>query len=200
MIVLGGLVGGLTIGFGLVFLTATKPGIDSSIPAATRRERPSAPAPSSASAAFWNRSPAAAGPPADNVSFPQLFALTEPVGGDFVAERRTMEFLLAIAVLAAVIWGTVLVLRGSLIGGCLVFLFALCCLGHDFLAFSVGPLPLTIDRLASPGHHRGVPRPAPAREGRSQADDAARRAADRVPGVAHRQHAAFRLAGRRAAA
>ncbi len=59
-----------------------------------------------------------------------------------------MDFLLAIAALAAVIWGTALVLRGSLIGGCLVFLFALCCLGHDFFAFSVGPLPLTIDRLA----------------------------------------------------
>lgn len=56
--------------------------------------------------------------------------------------------LLAIAVVAAAVWGTLLVLRGSLIAGCLAFLFCVCCCGHDFVSFDIGPVPLTIDRVA----------------------------------------------------
>ncbi len=59
-----------------------------------------------------------------------------------------MDFLLGIAVVAASVWGTLLILRGSLIGGCLAFLFCLCCCGHDLINFHIGPAPLTIDRLA----------------------------------------------------
>lgn len=62
-----------------------------------------------------------------------------------------MEILLAIAALAATVWGTVLMLRGSLVAGCLTFLLTLCCLGHDFLSFSLGPIPLTLDRVALVG-------------------------------------------------
>ncbi len=56
--------------------------------------------------------------------------------------------LLAIAVVAAAVWGTLLILRGSLIAGCLAFLCCVCCCGHDLVSFDVGPLPLTIDRIA----------------------------------------------------
>jgi O-antigen ligase len=62
-----------------------------------------------------------------------------------------MDILIVIAALAALIWGTVLAVRGSLIGGCVVFLLTLTTLGHDFFNFRVGPLPLTLDRIALVG-------------------------------------------------
>lgn len=58
-----------------------------------------------------------------------------------------MNFLLAIAVIAALVWGMAFALRGSLIAGCLTFLVLTVCFGHEFFNFDLGPLPLTIDRL-----------------------------------------------------
>lgn len=49
--------------------------------------------------------------------------------------------------IVALVWGGVFVFRGSLIGGCLAFLVAAACLGHSFLSFHLGPIPLTLDRL-----------------------------------------------------
>ncbi len=58
-----------------------------------------------------------------------------------------MSFFVIIAAIAGLVWGLAFMLRGSLIGGCLVFLMATVCLGHEFLNFDLGPLPLTLDRL-----------------------------------------------------
>ena len=59
-----------------------------------------------------------------------------------------MTAIVLIAVIAATVWGMLFVLRGSLIGGCLAFLLAACCFSHTFLEFDLGPLPLTLDRIA----------------------------------------------------
>jgi hypothetical protein len=53
-----------------------------------------------------------------------------------------------IAGIVALVWAAIYVLRGSLIGGCLVFLITAVCFGHNFLHFDLGPIPLTLDRLA----------------------------------------------------
>jgi O-antigen ligase len=53
-------------------------------------------------------------------------------------------FIVAIALL---IWGTIFVMRGSLVGGCLAFVIAASCFGYHFLNFDLGPIPLTVDRL-----------------------------------------------------
>jgi O-antigen ligase len=58
-----------------------------------------------------------------------------------------MNFLVAIAIVAAAIWAVAFVLRGSLLAGCMVFLVLAVALGHEFLNFDVGPLPLTLDRI-----------------------------------------------------
>ena len=56
----------------------------------------------------------------------------------------------AIAVIAAVvggIWGSAVLLRSGLLGGCLAVLLAGTCFGLPLLKIELGPLPLTIDRL-----------------------------------------------------
>lgn len=58
-----------------------------------------------------------------------------------------MTLLIAIAGVVGLIWGTLFVLRGSTVAGCLLFLLAGCCFGHQWLHFDVGPFPLTLDRL-----------------------------------------------------
>lgn len=59
-----------------------------------------------------------------------------------------MESLLLLFVaIAGIVWGGVLMLRGSLIGGCLAFLISATTFGHDFVHFNIGPIPLTIDRI-----------------------------------------------------
>lgn len=58
-----------------------------------------------------------------------------------------MPLLVVTAVLSLLVWGTVLLRRGVLLGGCLVFLVVGYCLGHPFLSFDAGPVPLTLDRL-----------------------------------------------------
>ena len=58
-----------------------------------------------------------------------------------------MEILIAIAGIVGLVWVAVVFLRGGLLGGCLVVLFAGCCLGRDFFSLPAGPIPLTIDRV-----------------------------------------------------
>ena len=59
-----------------------------------------------------------------------------------------MPAIIAIATIAGLVWGAWFLLRGSLLAGCLVFLVTACCFSHTFLEFDLGPLPLTLDRLA----------------------------------------------------
>ncbi len=58
-----------------------------------------------------------------------------------------MEFLLAIAVIAAAVWAIALALRVSPLVGCIVFLVLTVCFGYEFLNFDLGSLPVTLDRL-----------------------------------------------------
>ncbi len=58
-----------------------------------------------------------------------------------------MTAIYVIAALVALVWGTIFLVRGSLVGGCLVYLLATSCFGYDFAHFSIGPVPMTIDRL-----------------------------------------------------
>jgi len=58
-----------------------------------------------------------------------------------------MEIILAIAALAGLIWGMILLARGGLLAGCLAVLLAGCCLGHPFFHLPLGPIPLTLDRV-----------------------------------------------------
>ena len=58
-----------------------------------------------------------------------------------------MTFLYIIAALIVLIWGTIFVMRASLVGGCLAFVVAASCLGYHFLSFDLGAIPLTVDRL-----------------------------------------------------
>jgi len=58
-----------------------------------------------------------------------------------------MDAIVLVAALVAMVWSCVFVLRGQPLVGCLAFILALACFGHDFASFCVGSLPLTIDRL-----------------------------------------------------
>jgi len=58
-----------------------------------------------------------------------------------------VTFLYVTAAIVALLWVTLFVVRGSLVGGCLAFLIAGACFGYYFLSFDLGPIPLTIDRL-----------------------------------------------------
>lgn len=58
-----------------------------------------------------------------------------------------MTPVLIIAALACLVWGTILVTRGSLVGGCLVYLVLACCCGVHFLSFEAGGTTLSFDRL-----------------------------------------------------
>ena len=58
-----------------------------------------------------------------------------------------MGLIAAICVLAGVIWGTLYLRRGSLLAGCVAYLLATAIVSHDFWFASVGPIPITIDRL-----------------------------------------------------
>ncbi len=52
-----------------------------------------------------------------------------------------------IAALIALSWGSLLLLRGGLVGGCLLVLLAGSCFGSPFFSLPSGPIPLTSDRL-----------------------------------------------------
>lgn len=58
-----------------------------------------------------------------------------------------MDLLIALAAIAGLAWGLAFLLRGSLVLGLLVFLLVNSCFGFYFLSFSVGPIPVTLDRL-----------------------------------------------------
>ena len=58
-----------------------------------------------------------------------------------------MELLAVIAVVCALVWSGVALLRGGPLAGCLLFLAAATCLSADFLSFNAGTTRLTIDRL-----------------------------------------------------
>lgn len=59
-----------------------------------------------------------------------------------------MEILVIIAAVAAMLWGTVYVLRGSLFVGLIVMLVVGSCFGYQFTHFPVGPITLSLDRIA----------------------------------------------------
>ena len=58
-----------------------------------------------------------------------------------------MLLLVTIMVLVAAVWGAVFVSRTGLLGVSLAVLVTGCCFGHPFFHTSLGPLPVTIDRL-----------------------------------------------------
>jgi O-antigen ligase len=58
-----------------------------------------------------------------------------------------MEAIILIAALVGLVFGTQFLFRGSLVGGCLLFLLCITCFGHEFIHFEMGSAPLTIDRL-----------------------------------------------------
>ena len=78
-----------------------------------------------------------------------------------------MSFLIAIALAIGLIWAAVLVMRGSLMVGCLVFLLVNACLGYFFFHVRIGPVEITADRLVlmlltgAYFIHRGVGRTDP---------------------------------------
>jgi O-antigen ligase len=59
----------------------------------------------------------------------------------------TMEALAIIAGIAALVWGSVVLLRGGLLGGCLMVLLAAACFSVPFFKMPLGPVPLTADRV-----------------------------------------------------
>ena len=58
-----------------------------------------------------------------------------------------MPAILAIACLVGLVWGCYLVLRGSIVGGCVAYLLAASCLGFDFWHFDVAGISMSVDRL-----------------------------------------------------
>ena len=58
-----------------------------------------------------------------------------------------MDFLILVFGLALLVWAIVLLRQGGLLAGSLVVLAAGICLGHPFFNVSVGPLPITVDRI-----------------------------------------------------
>jgi O-antigen ligase len=58
-----------------------------------------------------------------------------------------MEFLVFILGIACLVWGGVLLMRGGLMAACLAVLLAGACFGVEFFKISIGPAPLTLDRL-----------------------------------------------------
>ncbi|HID76826.1 MAG TPA: O-antigen ligase domain-containing protein [Planctomycetaceae bacterium] len=59
----------------------------------------------------------------------------------------TMEALVAIAAVTALVWGAVLAVRGGLVAGSLVVLVAAAVFGYPFFHLQAGPVPLTADRV-----------------------------------------------------
>ena len=58
-----------------------------------------------------------------------------------------MSILILIAVAVALVWTPILAVRGSLLGGCLVYLLLANCFGSYFMEFDVGPFRMTLDRF-----------------------------------------------------
>ncbi len=62
-----------------------------------------------------------------------------------------MHVIIVIAALVGLVWGAVFLWRGSLLHGCLAFLVAGYCFGHELINFDLGSIPLTLDRLVLGG-------------------------------------------------
>jgi O-antigen ligase len=62
-----------------------------------------------------------------------------------------MEFVLAIVAFAALAWGLVFARHGSLVVGCVAFIFVGYVFTRDFWQADAGPVPLTLDRLVIAG-------------------------------------------------
>ena len=60
-----------------------------------------------------------------------------------------MTAIIAIAALVGLVWGGILLARGSLLLWCVAFLVATCCFGYHLFTSALGPLPITIDRIAA---------------------------------------------------
>ncbi len=58
-----------------------------------------------------------------------------------------MFAIVVIALIAVSVWGIVFFRQFGLLGGCLAVLFVGSCLGHAFHHVSVGPIPVTADRV-----------------------------------------------------
>ena len=58
-----------------------------------------------------------------------------------------MEAVAVIAGIVGLVWGTVVICRGGLLGGCLAVLLAGACFSVPFFKLEIGPVPLTIDRV-----------------------------------------------------
>lgn len=58
-----------------------------------------------------------------------------------------MTFLIALVLAIGLVWASVLVMRGSLMVGCLAFLLVNSCLGYFFYHTRIGPVEMTADRL-----------------------------------------------------
>ena len=58
-----------------------------------------------------------------------------------------MEILIALAAVAALLWASIFVARGSLIAGCLTFLTVNSCFGFYYFNQRIGPIEFTLDRL-----------------------------------------------------
>ena len=58
-----------------------------------------------------------------------------------------MGALVAIAGIAALIWGAVVLRFGGILAACLGVLLVGCCFGPPFFSYSAGPIPITADRL-----------------------------------------------------
>lgn len=59
-----------------------------------------------------------------------------------------MNLILLVAVVAGLLWGAILLQRLAPLHWCLLLLLVASCFGNDFINFQVGPLPITLDRLA----------------------------------------------------
>lgn len=57
-----------------------------------------------------------------------------------------MQILFFITIVAALIWGGILLMHGGLLAGCMAVLLAASCLGSDLFQIPMKPMPLTIDR------------------------------------------------------
>ena len=58
-----------------------------------------------------------------------------------------MEAIAVIAGVVGLIWGTIIFLRGGLVGGCLAVLLAGTCFSVPFYKIELGPVPLTAERV-----------------------------------------------------
>jgi O-antigen ligase len=58
-----------------------------------------------------------------------------------------MDAILIFVGVAALVWGTIFALRGTLLAGCLIYLLLVNCFGVQFLRFDVGPTTISLDRL-----------------------------------------------------